>query len=128
MNSVDFNPQEKVIRVPTRLWGPAKELVALLLLDTGAEGCVLNEKFMIEMGYDLTAAPETMSLITVGGIVEAPRVRVARIRAFGFERTSFPITGYTPPSRAGVDGILGMDFFLGPKLTNDFRLGLVTLE
>ena len=72
MSSVDFNPQEKVIRVPTRLWGPAKELVALLLLDTGAEGCVLNEKFMIEMGYDLTAAPETMSLITVGGIVEAP--------------------------------------------------------
>jgi hypothetical protein len=45
-----------------------------------------------------------VELTTVGGIVQAPRVQVA------------------------VDGILGIDFFLGRKLTIDFRIGLVTLE
>ena len=128
MNTIDFNPHEKVIRVTTRIWGPKGSKIVLLLLDTGAEGCILNELVFTLIGYNPTSAPETMKLTTVSGSVEAPRFHVEKIRALDYELTDFPITCYTPPPRAGIDGILGMDFFLRRKLTIDFRIGLVTLE
>lgn len=126
--SLVFEPSEGVILVPTRLQGPTRSLVALLVLDTGAEGTVVKADFISALGFDLSAAPDAVELTTAGGIVRAPRVRLERIEVLGHARPNFGVTAYTTPPRPGVDGILGMDFFLGRKLTIDFRIGLVTLE
>ena len=43
------------------------------------------------------------------------------------ERTEFPVLGHTLPPSAGVDGLLGLDFFRGQSLTLNFRTGQATL-
>lgn len=52
---------------------------------------------------------------------------LSRIRALGQERVEFAVLGHTLPPSAGVDGLLGLDFFRGQSLTLDFRTGHVTL-
>jgi hypothetical protein len=40
----------------------------------------------------------------------------------------FPLLGYTLPESTTVDGVLGLGFFGGTRLTLDFRAGWITLE
>jgi hypothetical protein len=53
---------------------------------------------------------------------------VRRISALGQERSNFPVLAYTLPAEIGVDGMLGLDFLRGFKLTVDFRDGQLSLE
>jgi len=39
----------------------------------------------------------------------------------------FGVLGHTLPPSAGVDGLLGLDFFRGQSLTGDFRVGRVSV-
>jgi hypothetical protein len=50
-----------------------------------------------------------------------------RLTALGQERFGFPVLGHTLPPSAGVDGLLGLDFFRGLCLTIDFRAGQLHL-
>jgi hypothetical protein len=50
-----------------------------------------------------------------------------RLTALGRERLGFPVLGHTLPPSAGVDGLLGVDFFRGLVLTIDFGAGQVHL-
>jgi hypothetical protein len=63
-----------------------------------------------------------------GGAEFAHRVVVRRIIALGQERPNFPVLAYTLPAEIGVDGMLGLDFVRGLKLTLDFREGQLSLE
>lgn len=126
--SLAFEPSERVIRVPVKVWGPAKPLIALLLLDTGAEATLFSPRFLTDLGYNLASVPDTVTVFTVSGAVTAPQVRLRRLEALGQSRSNFGVTAFAPNLKADVDGVLGVDFFLGRKLTIDFRLGLVTLE
>jgi len=50
--NLDFNPQEGLIIVPTRLFGPGGDTVVQLALDTGASGSLVNWDIVILLGYD----------------------------------------------------------------------------
>ncbi|MCW5850807.1 MAG: clan AA aspartic protease [Anaerolineae bacterium] len=126
--SLAFEPSERVIRVPVKAWGPKEPLIGLLLLDTGAEGTLLSPRFLTDLGYDLASVTDTVDLFSVSGAATAPRVKVQRLEALGHRRNNFTVTAFAPHLKANVDGVLGVDFLLGRKLTIDFRLGLVTLE
>jgi hypothetical protein len=39
-----------------------------------------------------------------------------------------PILAHTLPADAGIDGVLGLDFFQGLILTIDFRAGQITVS
>ena len=52
---------------------------------------------------------------------------LAKISALGQDRIDFPVLAHTLPPGAGVDGLLGLDFFRGQFLTLDFRTGQITL-
>jgi predicted aspartyl protease len=122
-----FDPQQGLIIVRTEIWGPIGSMVLRLALDTGATSTVVNVGLLVAIGYDPALVPDRIQITTGSGVEFVPRVMVDRIAALGQEQTSFPILGHTLPPSAGVDGLLGLDFFRGQSLTLDFRTGQVRL-
>jgi hypothetical protein len=67
--------------------------------------------------------------VTTGSGVEfVPRLPVDKLHALGKDRVNFPVLSHTLPPSAGVDGLLGVDFFRGQVLNIDFRQGRITLQ
>lgn len=111
-----------------RLWGPAGEFDVRLALDTGAEGTIVPAETAILAGYDLNQVLNHPNMTTASGVVQVPRIQVDRVEALGLERRNFALVCHTLPPDADVQGLLGLDFFRGQKLTIDFRAGLVSVE
>lgn len=126
--SLPFDPQAGLIIVPVRLWGPDRDTIAHLALDTGATGSVVNWDIAVLLGYDPAATRERVRVTTGSSVEFAPQIVVQRVEALGRERTDFPIICHTIPPSAAVDGVLGLDFFQGTRLVLDFRKSLVTVE
>ncbi len=126
--SLPFNPEEGLIIVPTRLWGPMGDTVVRFALDTGATGSLVNWDVVVLLGYDPAIVPERIQMTTGSGVEFVPRIVVEKIEALGQERRDFPILCHTLPPSATVDGVLGLDFFRGHRLVLDFHTGLVTVE
>jgi len=124
---VQGNPLQGLIAVQSELWGPQGSAVLRLALDTGATSTVVNVAMLVAIGYDPALSSDRVQVTTGSGIEFAPRVILQRIIALGHERFSFPVLGHTLPPSAGVDGLLGLDFFRGLNLAMDFRTGQVTL-
>ena len=125
--SFPFEPQQGPIIVRAELWGPSGSAVLRLALDTGATGTVVNVGMLVAVGYDPALVPDRIQVTTGSGIEFVPRVILDKIVALGHERTGSPVLGHTLPPSAGVDGLLGLDFFRGQSLTIDFRDGQVRL-
>jgi hypothetical protein len=67
--------------------------------------------------------------VTTGSAIEyVPTVIVDRVIALGQTRVQFPILSHTLPPSAGVDGLLGLDFFRQHSLIIDFRTGIIELR
>jgi predicted aspartyl protease len=125
--SFAFDPGEGLIITEARLWGPNGSDAFLFGLDTGATETVVSVGALAFLGYGLSNS-ERANVFTASAIELARRVRVQRIRALGHERSDFPVLAYNLPAEIGVEGMLGLDFLRGLKLTVDFREGQLTLE
>lgn len=126
--SFAFNPSQGLIIVRAELWGPSGSGVLLLALDTGATSTLVNQSRLMQLGYDPAVAPDRLQVTTGSGVEFVPRIMLSRVAALGQERASFPILCHMLPPSAGVDGLLGLDFFRGQTLTVDFRNGRITLS
>lgn len=82
---------------------------------------------LVAIGYDPALAADRVQVTTGSGVEFAPRVELQRRTALGQERFGFPVLSHTLPPSAGVDGLLGLDFFRGLCLTIDFRAGQLHL-
>lgn len=125
--SFPFDPQRGLVIVRAELWGPSGSAVLRLALDTGATSTVVNVGMLVALGLDPALAPDRVQVTTGSGVEFAPRLTLHKMVALGLERASFPVLAHTLPPSAGVDGLLGLDFFRGQGLTVDFRNGQVTL-
>lgn len=67
-------------------------------------------------------------MTTGSGVAYAPRIPVDKVITLGEERTNFPVLCHTLPPSAGIDGLLGLDFFRGRTLLVDFKAGQVTVS
>jgi len=123
--SVPFEAERGLVIVRAELWGPSGSAVLRLALDTGATSTVVNVAMLVALGYDPALAPDRIQITTGSGVEFAPRVLLQKVAALGGERVPFAILGHTLPPSAGVDGLLGLDFFRGQVLTLDFRSGRV---
>jgi predicted aspartyl protease len=110
-----------------RLWGPNGGEAFRFGLDTGATETVVSIARLVLLGYGFSSS-ECATLVTASATESAPRILAQRIRALGQERSDFPVLAYTLPAEIGVDGMLGLDFFRGLRLTVDFRVGQISLE
>ena len=125
--SFSFDPHQGLIIVPAELWGPNGSAVLRLALDTGATGTLVNTGMLVALGYDPALIPDRVQITTGSGVEFVPRILLDRIMVLGEEAVEFPVLGHTLPPSAGIDGLLGLDFFRGRSLTIDFRAGQVAL-
>jgi len=126
--SLGFNPKEGLIIVPTRLFGPVGDAIVHLALDTGATGSLVNWDIAVLLGYDPAIVEDRVQVTTGSGVEFAPRINVIKIESLGRVRENFPLICHTLPPSAGVDGLLGLDFFRGTYLTIDLISGIVNVR
>ncbi|MCI0489651.1 MAG: retropepsin-like domain-containing protein [Blastocatellia bacterium] len=126
--SFAFNAHQGLIIVRTEIWGSSGSGVLSLALDTGATSTLVNQSRLMQLGYDPAVAPDRLQISTASGIEFVPRLTVDKITALGQEHTNFPVLCHTLPASAGVDGLIGLDFFRGQTLTIDFRTGQISLS
>ena len=62
------------------------------------------------------------------GVEIVPRVVLTRFTALGTHRFGFSVLSHSIPPEAGIDGLLGLDFFRSQILTLDFRAGQIALS
>ena len=125
--SFPFDPRRGLIVVRAELWGPSGSGVLELALDTGATYTLVNVAMLVSLGYDPALTADRVQVTTGSGVEFTSRLGVQRITPLGQERLGFPVLGHTLPPSAGVDGLLGLDFFRGLSLIVDFRAGQLTL-
>jgi hypothetical protein len=66
-----------------------------------------------------------LQLTTGSGLEYVPRIALSRVEALGVLKENFPVLCHTLPASATVDGVLGLDFFIGRRLTIDLSVGTV---
>lgn len=126
--SLNFNPKEGLIVVPTRLFGPSGDTIVHLALDTGATGSIINWDVAIFIGYDPAIVQDRVQVTTGSGVEFAPRIKIIKMEALEKVRENFPLICHTLPPSANVDGLLGLDFFRGTYLSIDLISGLVKVQ
>lgn len=125
--SSPFNAQQGLIVVSTELVGPTGTAIVRLALDTGATSTLVGVGLLVAMGYDPALAPTRVQVTTGSGIEFVPLISLNKITALGQVRFNFPVLCHTLPPSAGIDGLLGLDFLRGLKLTVDFQAAQLTL-
>ena len=126
--SYSFNARHGLILVRAEVFGPHGTGTLTLALDTGATTTTINTGLLLAMGYDPSLAAERVEMTTGSGVEYAPRLAVVRIVALGQERLDLNVIAHTLPPSAGVDGLLGLDFFRSQELNLDFRAGALSLS
>src|SRR5262245_29823956 len=116
-----FDSERGLIVVPTRLWGPSGDVVVRLALDTGATGTLINWDPIVFIGYDPGAIGSRIEVTTGSGVEFVPEICVGRVEALQHEHHDFLVLCHTLPPSATVDGVLGLDFMRGRRLSIDFR-------
>jgi predicted aspartyl protease len=125
--SFHFNPVGGLVLVSARIDGPSGHTYAELALDTGATATLIRPAKLVSIGYDPAVSPERVQVTTGSGVEYVARLPVIQIEAMGQIRVNFPVLAHSLPPSATVDGLLGLDFLRGCRLTVDFRMGEITL-
>jgi len=126
--SFSFDPQQGLVIVRAELSGPAGRGILRLALDTGATSSLINFSLLVATGYDPALSRDRVEITTGSGVEFAPRLTLNKLAALGQTFVDFPVLAHTLPSSAGVDGLLGLDFFRKRKLTLNFRRGRLLFE
>ena len=123
-----FNPERGYILVLVTILGPIRETTVRMALDTGASRTSLDRQIATDLGFEITQSTETVQIATGSMYETVPVIRAERIEALGNQRENLPILCKSLPPGLTIDGLLGLDFFRGQRLTIDFREGLITLD
>jgi hypothetical protein len=116
------------IRLAGIVKGPAKEIPLRLLLDTGAVRTILTWETAVGCGYDPAVASKRIPIVTASGYETCPEIILSQITFLQRRLHNIPVLCHPLPAELRVDGIVGLDFFRGTKLTIDFRTGEVSLD
>jgi hypothetical protein len=63
-----FDPDEGLIVVPTKIWGPKGDSILRLALDTGATRSLVNWDVTVLLGYDPAIVSERIQMTTGSGM------------------------------------------------------------
>jgi hypothetical protein len=123
-----FNPHHGLIVVGAQLHGPSGRIVLRLALDTGASRTMVAVAPLVTAGYVPALVGDRVRVTTPAGVEFLPRLTIERLSSLGCDRADLAVLGHTLPPGAGVDGLLGLDFLRGQRLSIDFREGAITLQ
>lgn len=123
-----FDSTEGLVIVPTVIGGPRKTQVVSLAVDTGATCTTINRFVLEAIGIPFGWGDDRVEIATAGGLGTVSRVKVGFVEALGI-RKEFPhVLANEMGHFTSFDGLLGLDFLRGHRLTLDFREGFLSLD
>ena len=126
--SFAFNSLAGPIAIDASLSGPLGQADVRLILDTGATTSLIRSTILVAVGYDPDASNDRIQVAIGGGMHLVPRVLLNRLSALGQHRIGLPVLSHSILPAAGIDGLLGLDFFRGTILTVDFQAAQISLR
>jgi predicted aspartyl protease len=96
-----------------------------LAVDTGANATALDHELLRKAGFGIRDAVDHVRVFTAGGVMDLPVFRIQRVTAFDIARDDLLVAAPKFPPESGIDGVLGLDFFRGLRLTIDLREGWI---
>ena len=99
-----------------------------LLVDTGTYETLICETVIRFLWLTPANSIEQTPIRTVTGNDTAYRYSIDSITALGVEKRKINVISYPMPRDAGVDGLLGLDFFIDRKLLIDFILSQIQIS
>ena len=123
---VRFERASGLVVVRARVAGPEGERSVRLAVDTGASFTLLSPAVLSSVGAHPLAG-RGLRIATVSGLVAASISELSWLGCLGHRRDDFPVLIHAPPPGARIDGLLGLDFLRGRRLTIDFGAGTIEL-
>ncbi len=119
MKEIPFRFEHSLLLVEARLWGPTAMRDLVLAVDTGTSVTTFLPEVMDRAGYSIRTAAGLTTVTTALGREQGYWRQVDRIEALGVQMTDFAVNVFDLHERAGIDGLLGLNFFL--SLNVEFR-------
>jgi hypothetical protein len=126
--SFPFSGQRGLILVSARVTGPLGSANAKLALDTAALTTWVDPRVLASVGYDSAIATQYAQVLTASGLIRAPLQTIDSLTALGKTRILMPVVTAALDPASNIDGLLGLDFLRGTRLTVDFAAGQVDLQ
>jgi predicted aspartyl protease len=123
-----FDPRGRVIFVSATIEGPSGTSDARLLLDTGAAFTALRPSLLARLGYDLSERRTSIRIASATGYAEPSLIIVERVTWLTVERRNLGVLALPLPNGVRADGVLGINFLRGTRLTIDFRAGQIAVD
>jgi hypothetical protein len=89
---------------------------------------MVDPLLLTRIGLELGTPRSHIRIATVSDVRRVPLYIVPEIAAFGRRRQRVPVLGHPLPVTSHLDGLLGLGFFRGYRLTIDLRLGTIEME
>ena len=128
MGTVSFVIHEGLVYVPVVVAGPRGRAALRFVLDTGTARTMLAERAAVLLGFTPETAVRKTRVASVLGAETGYLAGTRRVHALGWDRDDFEVACHRFAPGAQVDGLLGLDFLAGLRLTIDFAAGLVDLS
>ena len=97
-------------------------------LDTGASRTFISVRLAESLGLEHKHASKRARITTVSGIENPAILAVQSVEALGLRRENLEVLCHPLPAESMIDGLLGMDFFDGCRLTINFREHSITVD
>jgi len=123
-----FEPEKGHIFVPVRCVESGVVHEFTLVLDTGSTHTLVDRTALEYLGFSADENSPLRRIITGSDIVSAPTIVLPNLEIEGIRKEDFPVVAFNFPKEAGINGVLGLDFFRGTKLTLDFKEGILEID
>jgi hypothetical protein len=128
LNVVRFKPRDKLIIIRVRIFGPLGDARCRFALDTAASTTLVVPGVLDSLGYSPLTGEETSSVVSAVAIEPGYLRRVTRFHALGFEHENFQVNASDLHEKAGIDGLLGLNFLHEYNYEVRSKEGVIRIE
>lgn len=120
-----FRLEGGLLLIDVELTGPFSTDKLTLAVDTGTAVTTILPEVIDRLGYDIRTAGGRTTVTTAVSQEHGYWRHVDRIEALGITVSDFPVHVFDLHERAGIDGLLGLDFLLPLIVEFRFPEGLI---
>ncbi|MEZ0324733.1 MAG: retropepsin-like aspartic protease [Fimbriimonas sp.] len=99
-----------------------------MLLDTGAAITVVHPKVLQLIGCPSIPQGRSLQLTTADSSLTVSLVKIDALTLGDIRAKDFEVAAHPLPPAAGIDGLLGLDFFRDRSLQLDFRTRSIVID
>lgn len=127
MAKLQFDPNDIVIILESKIHGKNRISTSRLVFDTGASLVILPWKIVTSLGIKIDPK-NTIRTATASSIESTPMITIPKISVLGKIVTNVKAIVKDLPEESGVDGLLGLSFIKNFMVQIDFKKGILNLN